>query len=119
MITHADWSSAMGYCCQLRCMHAANAWQMGWAQAVSALDAVTLLPGQLQQFVLPAQLTARKSFVSVTTNWMPDPALVGAGNSSSPTPFASSHTFWISYRPITLPYDVAEPGYINGVFVHV
>ena len=29
LIAHGDWSCAMGYCCQTRCLNAPHAWQVG------------------------------------------------------------------------------------------
>ncbi|KAL6765891.1 Gametolysin peptidase M11-domain-containing protein [Haematococcus lacustris] len=67
--SHCDWSSAMGYCCQRRCFNAPHAWQMGWSQAVDAIDSRTLTPGTTRIYSLPSQLSARRSFLSVTTDW--------------------------------------------------
>lgn len=79
VVEHGDWSSAMGFCCQMRCFHAAHAWQMGWSQALAAVDQNQLTPGVTLRYFLPSQMTQRRSFVTVTTNWM-----AGAGLRPAP-----------------------------------
>ncbi len=198
VLSHGDMTSAMGYCCQMRCFHAPHAWQMGWSQAVAALDSTQLTPGTTLQFFIPPQLSARRNFITVTTNWVPPPPpapppvpappqpspppsgiiherlsaanplaeegsraeesslvdymavgedserspeeivlvsvnattmqhdqSVPAGPQASSSPivqtevFPSPHTFWLSWRPRALPYDLPVPDYQDALLIHL
>eukprot|EP00798_Chlamydomonas_sp_ICE-L_P015559 gene15559-21653_t len=108
---YGDYSSAMGYCCELRCMNPAQNWQLGWAQELAnTLGSAQLKPAATLLFALPDQHLTEKHVLRVIVDWLP---VVQMGGSAS----ASKISFWLGYRVDHAPYDIpslGRPGVFSG-----
>ncbi|GLC60822.1 hypothetical protein PLESTB_001679900 [Pleodorina starrii] len=120
--SHCDWSSAMGYCCDTRCMSAPHNYQMGWAKPAATVNASQLSAGNTLAFELPSQILSDANFLKVTTDWLNDTAVSEAtiaalGGRDFYNPSTASFIF--SYRLDFDNFDEVAPGFAGGVNVHL
>ncbi|GIL56995.1 hypothetical protein Vafri_12260 [Volvox africanus] len=120
--SHCDWSSAMGYCCDTRCLSAPHNYQMGWAKPIATVNAAKLSPGNTLAFELPSQILTDANYLRVTTDWLSDTAVPESVISSfggrgfySP----ATATFMFSYRMSFRNFDELAPGFVGGTNVHL
>eukprot|EP00798_Chlamydomonas_sp_ICE-L_P009632 gene9632-7546_t len=111
----SDFSSAMGWCCTLRCMNPAQNWQLGWSDAVAAVDSSQLKVGTTMAFSIPPQHTSTKNFIRITADWVSPPSGTTPSNWTPPS-------FWLGYRSDSEPYDtpsLGKPGvFSNGTNIY-
>jgi hypothetical protein len=64
---YGDCSSPMGACGGVRCLNAAQNWQLGWSKPLATLNGANFNPGasSSQTFTVPALTTSDTNFVMV------------------------------------------------------
>jgi hypothetical protein len=66
---YEDFSSAMGFCCNMRCHAAPHASVLRWSQPIATLDKRSLPAGKWMSFKVPASTKARKNHIVIRPNW--------------------------------------------------
>ncbi|KXZ53822.1 hypothetical protein GPECTOR_6g740 [Gonium pectorale] len=120
--SHCDWSSAMGFCCDTRCMSAPHSWQMGWAKPAAVVSVKQLTRGNTLAYELPSAIMSDAHYLQVTTNWLNNSAVSESaasrlGGSAFYSPANASFLF--SYRLRFDDFDEVPDGFSGGTNVHL
>ncbi|KAG2492538.1 hypothetical protein HYH03_009203 [Edaphochlamys debaryana] len=120
--SHCDWSSAMGYCCDTRCLSPPHAYQLGWAKALATVNDSQLTTGTTLAFELPSQIMSDANYLQVTTTWLGAddvaPSAVAAMGGTSYY-YPPNATFLFSYRLDFEDFDELPGGFSGGVNVYL
>ncbi|KAG2433192.1 hypothetical protein HYH02_012734 [Chlamydomonas schloesseri] len=120
--SHCDWSSAMGFCCETRCMSAPHNYQLGWAKPAATVNGSQLSEGNTLAFELPSQIMSDANFLQVTTDWLsPTSVSTAAINDFGGPAFynPANATFYFSYRQEFDDFDEVADGYAGGTNVYL
>ncbi|EFJ50649.1 hypothetical protein VOLCADRAFT_103856 [Volvox carteri f. nagariensis] len=120
--SHCDWSSAMGYCCDTRCLSAPHNFQLGWAKPASTVNSSKLVAGNTLAFELPSQILSDANYLKVTTDWLcntsvSESVVLSYGGSEFYNP--ANATFLLSYRMEFNEFDEVAPGFAGGTNVYL
>lgn len=66
---YADFSSAMGYCCNTRCHGAPHASALGWSKPIATLGQRALQSGKWISFDVPSSMNAKKNHIVIRPDW--------------------------------------------------
>ncbi len=66
---YADFSSAMGFCCNTRCHGAPHASALGWSSPIATLDQRALRAGKWISFDVPKSTKTKKNHIVIRPDW--------------------------------------------------